>query len=369
MCSVRLASRVPAKHTTALAFALVCVTASGLSAQDAEQYRAKVERLAAHLEAVREQVLAEVSAESPVDTIRVGRLRFLVRSERQVFLAEVADITWDSLAAALGVDTLLIPESYLYLHLGGDPRPGLPSEVGRYLIRDPEDSSDVAAGLTQFILSATWEGLDADLVRWLRSPSGLDSLSRIQAEVVYVELATAPWERVKLCRAGDLEACGRVLGLETADDTVSLWYTVEDQRRAVERIGAHPGRDIRTSSDYIDCTNGDDTACSALLNQWMWLIGEPLSATARGSILQVALEIGGDGALGRLARSAAPTMGARLSVAAGVPSDSLIARWRERILAAAPAQVILTGATGGTALVWVLLLAFLALRSTRWRDP
>jgi len=369
MCSVRLASRVPAMYTMALAFALVCVTASGLSAQDAEQYRVKVNRLAAHLEAVRAQVLAVESIPVRLDTVRTGPLRFLVRPERRAFLAEVAAGTWDSLVAELGADTVLIPELRLLVQFPDDERLRVPSDVGQYLVRYRGGTEEVTDDLTQFILSATWDGLDADVVRWLRSPSGLDSLSKIQAEVVYVELATAPWEVVKLCRGGDLEACGRALALETAADTVSLWYTAEEQRRAVERSGGSWWLSIRTSPEYGGCLDGDAAACSAFLNEHRWIIGEPLSATARESILRVALEVGGEGALGRLARSAAPTMVARLSVAAEVPSDSLIARWRERILAAAPAQVILTGATGGTALVWVLLSAFLALRSTRWRDP
>ncbi|MDH3290636.1 MAG: hypothetical protein OEO20_14680 [Gemmatimonadota bacterium] len=352
------------------ALILVCATASGLHAQDAAQYRDKVDRLAARLEAVRAQVLAKDSIGSPVDTVRRGPLRLLVRPERQAFLAEVADITWDTLATMLGADTLLILGSHVFVHVADDSRLRLPPDVGQYRIWRLGEPRDVAADLARFIVHTIWEGLDATLRSWLSNPAGLDSLSNTQAEAVYVDLVTAPWELVKACRAGDLEACARSLDLEVADDTVSLWYTAEEQRRRVEK-GGGTWWDIynRKLPDYIGCTGGDDAACSVYLNQHRWMIGAPLSASARESFLRVALEVGGEGALGRLARSEAPATGGRLSAAAGVPRDSLIALWRDRILAAAPAQVIITGATGWTALAWVLVLAFLALRSTRWRNP
>lgn len=369
MCSVRFASRMPVRHATVLATVLVCAATSGLSAQDAEQYRAKVVRLAAHLEAVRAQVLAVESIPVGLDTVRMGPIQLLVRPDRRPLLTDVAAATWDSLVAELGADTALIPESRVLVQFAGDDRLRVPSEVGQYLVRFRGDTKEVADDLTRFFMLAMWDGLGEDLNRWIRSPSLFGPLTDIQAEVVYVELATAPWEAVKLCRASDLEACGRVLGLEAADDTVSLWYTAEEQRRAVEQSGGSWWMSVRTSPDYTGCLDGDAAACSAFLNEHRWIIGEPLSATARESLLRVALEVGGDGALGRLASSGTRSMGARLSAAAEIPRDSLIALWRERILAAAPAQVILTGATGGTALVWVLLMTFLALRSTRWRDP
>jgi hypothetical protein len=358
-----------ARLTTVGAVVLVCATAAGLQAQDAEQYREKVSRLAAHLEAVREQARA-VDSIQRVDTIKAGRLRLLVRHERQAFLAEVAAITWDTLVTLLGADTLLIMESHLFVHVAPDPRLRLPLDVGQYRIWNPDEPRDVAADLARFLVRTTWEGFDATLRSWLSNPAGLDSLSNTHAEAVYVDLVTAPWELVKACRAGDLEACARSLGLEVTDDTISLWYTADEQRRRVERAG-RTWMDFRTrtSPDYLGCLGGDDAACLSLLTRRRWMIGEPVSASARESLLRVALEVGGEGSLGRLVRSEVSAMGERLSAAAGVPRDSVVAAWRTRILAAAPVQVILTGATGWTALAWVLVLAFLALRSTRWRNP
>jgi len=301
MCSTRGSSGLLARRSAALALILACVTASAAAGQDADAYRIKVQRLAARLDAIRAEVLAEQFIQAPADTINVGRLHLVVRPERRDFLAAVAVVTWDSLATVFGADTTLISESYLHVQLRDDPRLRLPPDVGWYWIRHTDDPGEISADLTGVILRGIWERMGTDLLHWLRSPSRFDSLSGIQAEVVYVELVTAPWEAVKLCRAGDLEACARILGLVTADDTVSLWYTVEEQRRTVERRGGVRWVNVRTSPDYVGCLDGDDAACSTFLNQHLWMIGHPLSATARESMMRVALEVGGEGALGRLA--------------------------------------------------------------------
>ncbi len=368
MCDVRYsAARV--RHAAILTL-MLGASPSRLGAQDVEHYRAKVERLAAHLDAVRAQARAADSMPA-LDTVEMGSRRFLVRPERRGFLAEAADITWDTLVTELGADTALIPDAPLLVEFARDERIRVPQGVGLYLIRHIGGTEEVAAELVRYIKLTTWEGLDADLLQWIRSPSGFAPLTKTQAEVVYTELATAPWESVRRCYDGEVAACARVLDLESAADTASLWYTPEEQRRAIERHGGSwwMTMTVRTSPDYIGCVDGDDRACAAFLNEHMWIIGWPLSVTARESMLRVALAAGGEGVLGRLAQPGAGSTGSRLAAAAGIPRDSLIALWRDRILAAAPDQVVLTGSVGGTALLWVLLLVLIAMRSTRWREP
>jgi hypothetical protein len=352
-----------------LVLAALCTTAFRARAQDTEQYRVKVERLADHLEAVRARVLAAESMPALIDTVMMGPLRLLVRPERRAYVAEVATMAWDTVVTELGAGTALIPETPLFVRFAGDERYRFPEGLGQYLVRYAGDTEVAASYLARFVMRVTWESIDVVLRQWIRSPSRYAPLTEIPAEVVYVELVTAPWLAVKQCHAGDVDACARVLGLETAADTASLWYTAEEQRRAITGRGAGWWMDIRTSPDYIGCIEGDDAACAAFLNRNLWMIGHPLSANARESFLRVALELGGESALTRLARSQGQPLGSRLAVAAGIPRDSLIVVWRERILAAAPEQVVMTGPTGGTALLWVVLLAFFAMRSTRWREP
>jgi hypothetical protein len=362
--------RVPAPGLVlgGVVLAALCTAPFRVKAQDTEEYRIKVERLAAHLEAVRAQVLAAESMPARIDTVVMGPLRLLVRPERRAFVAEVAARAWDSVSSELGTGTSLVPEHAVLMRFAGDERYRLPPEIGQYLVRYPGETEAVTPDLARFVMDVTWGRLDSALNQWIRSPSRYAPLTAIPAEVVYVELVTAPWQAVKRCHGGDVDACARVLGLETAADTASLWYTAEEQRRAIVGRGAGWWMDIRTSPDYIGCLDGDDTACATLLNRHLWMIGPPLSASARESILRVALEVGGDGALQRLARSEGRSVGDRLAEAAEVPRDSLIAVWRERILAAAPEQVVMTGSTGGAALLWVVLLVFLSMRSTRWRE-
>ncbi|MGD2155087.1 MAG: hypothetical protein PVG79_17615, partial [Gemmatimonadales bacterium] len=58
----------------------------------------------------------------------------------------------------------------------------------------------------------------------------------------------------------------------------------------------------------------------------------------------------------------------RLAAAVGVEPDALIARWREAVLDVRPRTQTVSGWEGLSALAWVLGLAFLATRSSRWRS-
>ncbi len=346
MCSDRSVTRRRAWIVGLGGLVLLCAS-SRVHAQDAEQFRMKVDRLAERFDTLRELVLTKGSIGVPTESIVVGPNQPLVRPERRTWFANVAAAAWDSLSVTLGVDTVLIRPSLI--------RPSW-----------PDQPAHAAGDLARHLLNVMWNETDASLGSWLIWITGFDSLSNTLAEVVYVELATTPWERVKACRAGDLEACARVLDVTVTGDTVSLWYTVDEQRRAVVE---HSGRWwMRMTPEHRACVDGEAGACATYLSQRRWIMGYPLSRRARDSLLRVALEIGGEGALGRLVRTHTPETGARLAAAAGIPRDSLIAVWRERILAAAPPQVIMTGRTGVTAMAWSLLLVFLALRSTRWRD-
>jgi hypothetical protein len=57
----------------------------------------------------------------------------------------------------------------------------------------------------------------------------------------------------------------------------------------------------------------------------------------------------------------------RLALAAAMPADSLLRRWRAEIMAGRPHPVPIAAAAGWAALGWCVAFGLLALRSTRWR--
>ena len=81
----------------------------------------------------------------------------------------------------------------------------------------------------------------------------------------------------------------------------------------------------------------------------------------------VALEMGGEGSFTRLISRPQDPLRDRLAYAAGVPAETVAARWRSRVLESKPnaqAGLLLSPLS---LLVWLILLTAFATRSTRWR--
>ena len=347
---------------TALLFLVLTVTAQ-TAAQDTDEYRLKVDRLADRFARLQESILRAESL-PPLDTVTVRRLHMLTRPQRSDFFRQVGLLAWDSLAATLGSDTVLIEDAYLHLREGTDPRLRIP-DIGEYYIGTGATPESAALGLVQATLPRIWGQAPDDLRRWLPTPSGFGPLPQNLVQVVYTDLVTAPWANTKACYGGDLGACARALALESSEQPLSLWFTIDEQRRVILN---YRSRRIRSEPDYIACTDGDDASCTALLVEHPYLIRTPLAHTARESILRVALEVGGDGTMGRLIRADPGSVGEQLARATRVSQDSLVAVWRARILAAEPGSTTLTRVAGWTAFAWILVITVIATRSTRWRS-
>jgi hypothetical protein len=111
-----------------------------------------------------------------------------------------------------------------------------------------------------------------------------------------------------------------------------------------------------------------DVACTELLSSLdRHEIPPPVSLTPRRSLAQVALESGGDGAFGRLVGSAGLPLETRLSMVAGISTDSLLREWHSAVLHAAPDRASVNHWAAATSLVWVLTFMVAATRSRRWR--
>ena len=219
-------------------------------------------------------------------------------------------------------------------------------------------------------------------------------------ELVYRDLAAAPLAITQACFAGDMAACWRALGqMDPATPPMSVWLTPDEMEAVNRQVAALEGRRAR-------CLAGEEEMCSlASLSQP--LSAQPLPPSARASLIWFALERGGEGALDRFWRSwnpqglprqeidglefersyggnrftdygepgppASVVLGnwtdarAQLSAAAQMEPDALMRAWLAEVRAARPEPPVPDRNERSSTALWIVLLAALAARSTRWR--
>ncbi|MBR9990924.1 MAG: hypothetical protein KFH98_14275 [Gemmatimonadetes bacterium] len=111
------------------------------------------------------------------------------------------------------------------------------------------------------------------------------------------------------------------------------------------------------------CFAREPQSCAAAL---MGTHASGVSAHTRSSLLQHALDLGGDGSYARLIEDASDAS-ARLANAAGRPINDVVLSWRATIQDARPNVNASVARAGFWTLIWLAGLALLAMRSTRWR--
>ena len=168
-------------------------------------------------------------------------------------------------------------------------------------------------------------------------------------------------EAVKRCINGSALSCGTVLGLEEYDDKLAAFYGPGDYPSLVESHGVQrtDPDSVRTAVDRC-IRNADEASCAQMIRRFP--VGDPLPAQSRLSLVAVALEHGGAGAAGRYLATTG-TIRERLAAASGVPTDTLLLLWRDRVLASRPSHNVTGAALAG--LGWSLLLLFVSMRRPR----
>ena len=185
--------------------------------------------------------------------------------------------------------------------------------------------------------------------------------------VIYRRLATTRSSTAKRCFDGAVADCVTALGLGGSEAGFERWYTPSEQRALVaEQQSFATHREL--GEIWTGCAqDGDQAACDAFLravghNGWA-----PLGTDDRASLITVALELGGEGAWARLQQDPSATPAQALESAAGMPIADVVGAWRAWVMERRPEVYSGLLPKSGLALVWTLLFAGLAMRSTRWR--
>jgi hypothetical protein len=224
--------------------------------------------------------------------------------------------------------------------------------------------------LTDFLLAnVPIESPDRRLADWLGEPIRPMRRPEYDRARVYVRLVTAPSEVARACFLGDVGRCRTALDLVDTADAFLQSYPSASERRHVLQV-AFSDYFARTASEatWHACVRGSDTACVALLRSLPpGSIPRILDSDARRLLIHLALRMGGREAYGRLLADPSASPSERLARAAGVPADTIVARWRAAIIASRPKPVTLPSWDIMAALGWTIVLAVCGMRSSRWR--
>ena len=224
-------------------------------------------------------------------------------------------------------------------------------------------SVQVADALASMVEQFALQGVDSAFGAW--TMVGLIPLRPARPSDVadaYIEIMTAESVALRRCLAADAEACLDVLGVDSLPGTrLARWYTPRDYR-ALLRVVSPAREDSAAVAAWIRCREDrDEPACvvaaTSLAND---RVPTPLSATGRVTFLREVLEAGGPDAYARLVTTEG-SVRTRLTKAAGMPLDAVVARWRARISDSRPERMRLRPGLVVASLGWTGALLGLAL--------
>ena len=231
-------------------------------------------------------------------------------------------------------------------------------------------SDAVAVVASAIAFSINRELAESAMARWIMN----DPLVDHDPAELYRRLATTPSRSVRECLAGNAASCTTSLGLfegTSIEASLAEWYTV-DERRAlaiagggVRSIGGGASAITDAAAQCLD--DADVRACDAVLLVESRRDLTPLTGVVRASLVRHALGMGGDGAWARLVEARNRPIGEALEYTAGSGLDEIVATWNAWILAARPEVHASLGSRSFFALMWTVLFAAVAMRSTRWR--
>ncbi len=346
--------------------ALILGASGTAQAQTAAEFRQRLEALSRSSRQISETLATLNSTPAPlVDTIRTGGL--LVVAARSVSGRARAgvDSAWERLARTYGTRANAAAGTPIVLQYEDQVEGELPFDQAKGIGVPIPISARVDLVADRIVTGASptiYRTADRRLQDWAPHPPN-PSILEANTVALYAEMATSPWHTARECFIGRLDECRRALGI-SGEDPVLDWFDATDRRHYVlEYLKYLPASESRLAA----CTGNDDAACIALMRLAPREPDPPLGITTRVLLLALALDAGGRNAFDRLLDNPARPLEVRLAAAAEIPVDSLIGRWRSRVLAVRPKTVAADERAAWGAVVWSVLFALAALRSSRWR--
>jgi hypothetical protein len=205
--------------------------------------------------------------------------------------------------------------------------------------------------------------LDADWQAWLASDLAVGWKHGRDDAAALRDLGAAATRTGSGCLGGNASACRRWLGFDRDPDPYATRYTVAEIRHIVA---------TRPFVEYLgpvasQCIAGSDEACLRFARSGQ-VPAVPAGLAVTRSVLREVRVVHGADALRRALADTSGAVGQRLSRAAGIGEDSLVAEWRRWLLTGGGHPRVTANMLDALpVLVFGGLLLFAAARSGRWR--
>lgn len=356
----------------------VCGAAAPARAQSQADYRAEVQRLAPIWRSVTAAGRREDSLRVralPNDTMHIAALSVLVGPGFAALARAAAESASAGLRARFGAST-----EALRTHLFTLTRqPDSPVDSSTVNVGEVDTLGRVSTNFrtpaTVPAVSESWmrrgalvltSDLGPSIERWLNGPIPVDTATRDDWVGVRIDVVTSSFQASRDCYGGNLTSCERALGVVDERSPARSWYTPEERRDLVRKDGYALRRG--QEDEFARCVAHDAAdACTALAAQIPEdEVQAPLGTASRQSLIDLAMQLGGPGAYARML-AAPDDRGGKLTAAAAIPLDSLVARWRDKVVLTEAPQTTMTPGLALMSLVWVTTCGALALGSSRWR--
>lgn len=293
------------------------------------------------------------AAASRTDTAVAGGLRVSTSRQFRPLAQAAADHAWPRLVLRFGAS--VASRATIPVFQFGDVNAFPPADA---------DTSEVAREFERLASDAIWREQGALFTEWLRGNVPGAGFSASDRAVIAQELLRTPARPNRACFQGDVAACALSLGVRAGPDMLGEWYLPETWPRLVTMVGGQlSGRETVAREQCV--ASGDLAACRVILTPARVML--PVGIGGRRYLLQEALAAGGDGAFERLTSTGDLALADRLSNAAGMPLDSLLARWSTSIRAATPRGPARPAWELLLAAAWSAVLLAAVLGGSRWR--
>ena len=311
------------------------------------------------------QVTRATAAGRGEHPVRAGALMVIADYPDSIPLQSAAKDAWDVLSTTYGSQATVLAAQPIRLAVVFGEQGGVASPTSRRVPRKVTENE-----LERMLLGMTGQPkVDSRFSRWLGNTVHPVLDTAAERSGAYDQLVMAGSTAATNCFKGGIDGCIKVL--QVPED--SLFYlTVYDaaQRRGTVAAARSPDMvEPAEHATYSHCVDDHvDSACIEFLRGIpLGQIPQPVNFEVRNLLVSTALSLGGPGAYDRLMEDSTAPVSTRLERAANAPLERIVGTWRADVMAARP---VVTGVAAGDAAVvvgWVGLIAFGAIRSTRWR--
>jgi len=204
------------------------------------------------------------------------------------------------------------------------------------------------------LLEATVQTFPREVRQWLGRVSRPTDPQKLRRE-----LAVAPGEKAQRCHAGEVEACIDVLGLR--GERWAVWYTPDEIREYVRRFAPNLQEDFEGA-----CSEPPDTEVCVRFVETRLRLAPPVGSRIRASFLWHVLDRASPSDLDRFASDTTATLEQRMRNVAG-DLEAAVRSWHAEVIEAPQQSMPATARAGIASVIWFVVAAGFATRSTRWR--